>query len=79
VLLNKGDEAARFHVTKYLQPGRWRAALGGEAIEVAAGGALEAGVGPHDVAVYLLDAPATRGDLAAELVRLMRDKGHPDD
>jgi glycosidase len=79
VLLNKGDEAARFHVTKYLQPGRWRAALGGEAIEVAEGGALEAGVGPHDVAVYLLDAPATRGDLTAELGRLMRDKGHPDD
>ncbi|HEV2540268.1 MAG TPA: alpha-amylase family glycosyl hydrolase [Frateuria sp.] len=79
VLLNKGDKTASFHVTNYLQPGRWLAALDGEAIEVAEGGELAASVGPHDVAVYLLDAPATRGDLVAELARLMRDKGHPDD
>ncbi|NUR23271.1 alpha-amylase family glycosyl hydrolase, partial [Frateuria sp.] len=79
VLLNKGDKAARFQVAKYLQPGRWQAALGGAAIEVADGGALDAEVAPHGVAVYLLDAPATRADLAAELTRLMRDKSHPDD
>jgi glycosidase len=79
VLLNKGDQAAHFHVTRYLQPGRWRAALEGADIEVSDGGALDAGVGPHDVAVYLLDAPAARADLVAELTRLMRDKSHPDD
>nr|WP_245188265.1 alpha-amylase family glycosyl hydrolase [Frateuria flava] len=79
VLLNKGDQAARFHVTRYLQPGRWQAALGGAAVDVAAGGALDAKVGPHDVAVYLLDAPATRTELVAELTRLMRDKSHPDE
>jgi predicted dehydrogenase len=79
VLLNKGAKPAHFHVTKYLQPGQWQPALGGEAVEVAGGGALDASVGPHDVAVYLLDAPATRSDLVAELTRLMRDKSHPDD
>ena len=51
----------------------------GKSIDVPKGGALETSVGAHDVAVYLLDAPATRGDLVAELTRLMRDKGHPDD
>ncbi|MEI7037968.1 alpha-amylase family glycosyl hydrolase [Fulvimonas yonginensis] len=79
VLLNKGDAPARFRVTQWLQPGHWRAALGGEAVEVAAGGALEATVAAHDVQVYLLDAPATRPDLVSELTRLMQDKSHPDD
>ncbi|SEI86461.1 alpha-amylase family glycosyl hydrolase [Frateuria terrea] len=79
VLLNKGDKVARFHVTKYLQSGHWQPALGGDAVDVPAGGALDAGVGPHDVAVYLLDAPATRDDLVTALSRLMRDKSHPDD
>jgi len=79
VLLNKADKPTRFHVTGYLQPGHWQAALGGESIDVADGGALDASVGPHDVAVYLLDAPTTREDLVAALTRLMRDKGHPDE
>ena len=79
VLLNKGDAAARFHVTRWLQGGRWRAALGGTPIEVQPGGALDARVGAHDVQVYLLDAPITRADLLGELTRLMQDKGHPDE
>jgi hypothetical protein len=29
------------------------------------------------VQVYLLDAPATRQDLVAELTRLMEERGHP--
>ena len=77
VLLNKGDRPAQVRVTKYLQPGRWQSALGEAAIEVAPGAALDARVGPHDVAVYLLDAPATRADLVSELTRLMRDRSHP--
>ena len=79
VLLNKGDKPAHFHVTNHLQPGHWRAALGGTSIDVADGGALDASVGPHDVAVYLLDAPAKRDDLVAALTRLMRDKSHPNE
>jgi cyclomaltodextrin glucanotransferase len=79
VLLNKGDHPARFRVARYLQAGHWQAALGGAAIDVTEGGALDASVPPHDAAVYLLDAPATHGGLVAELTRLMRDKSHPDD
>jgi glycosidase len=79
VLLNKGDHPARFRVARYLQAGHWQAALGGAAIDVTEGGALDASVPPHDAAVYLLDAPATHGGLVAELTRLMRDKSHLDD
>jgi cyclomaltodextrin glucanotransferase len=33
--------------------------LGGEAKDVAAGGRIEASVPPHDVQVFVLDAPVT--------------------
>lgn len=78
VLLNKGDAAAQFDVSDYLQPGHWTPALGGAAIDVAEGGGLHASVPAHDVQVYLLDATAKRADLVAELTRLMEERGHPE-
>jgi hypothetical protein len=77
VLLNKGDTAAPFDIADYLQSGRWTPALGGSVIDVAEGGRLHASVPAHDVQVYLLDAPAKRADLVAELTRLMQERGHP--
>ena len=79
VLLNKGGKMAPFHITRYLQPGHWQAALDGHAVDVPEGGSLDVDVAPHGAAVYLLDAAATRGDLVAALTRLMLDKSHPDD
>ena len=71
VLLNKGDAPAGFEIRDYLQPGTWQAALGGSAIDVAAGGALSATVPAHGVEVYLLDAPVTQSDLASALATAM--------
>lgn len=72
VLLNKGDAPARFEISERLQPGTWRAALGGDAIEVANGGMLAATVPAHGVEVYLLDAPITHAGLRAALDDSMR-------
>ena len=69
VLLNKGAAPAAFEVREMLQAGRWRAALGGGDIDVAEGGALQATVPAHGVAVYLLDAAATQPQLRAALDR----------
>ena len=77
VLLNKGDRAADFAISDKLQAGTWKAAFGSNIIGVAAGDSLHANVAPHDVQVYLLDAPATRSDLVTELTRLMQERGHP--
>jgi glycosidase len=77
VLLNKGDASTSFNVSDYLQAGHWTPALDGKAIDVSAGGSLQASVAPHDVQVYLLDASVERSDLAAELTRLMVERGHP--
>jgi hypothetical protein len=77
VLLNKGDAAAQFDVSDFLQAGRWTPALGGNGITVAEGGRLRTSVAAHDVQVYLLDAVAKRADLVAELTRLMQERGHP--
>ena len=52
-----------------LQAGRWRAALGGGDVDVAEGGALQATVPAHGVAVYVLDAPVTNPQLRAALER----------
>jgi cyclomaltodextrin glucanotransferase len=71
VLLNKGDAPADFDVRELLQTGRWHAALGGVDIEVADGGTLAATVAPHDVAVYLLNAPVSDARLRAALDRAM--------
>lgn len=77
VLLNKGDQPASFNLSEKLQPGHWKPALGGNPIDVSDGGNLQTTVAPHDVQVYLLDAPATQPDLVAELTRLMYERGHP--
>ncbi len=71
VLLNKGDAAAPFAVSHYLQAGRWRAALGGGEIAVAEGGTLSATVPAHGAEVYLLDAPVRRSDLIQALDQAM--------
>lgn len=71
VLLNKGDAAAQFEVDRWLQPGRWRAAIAGGETDVAAGGALKATVPAHGVEVFLLDAPVTQSRLKRELEALM--------
>jgi cyclomaltodextrin glucanotransferase len=67
VMLNKGDAATRFEVDRWLQPGRWRAAIGGSSETVDDGGMLSAEVPAHGVEVWLLDAPVRRADLAAAL------------
>lgn len=76
VLLNKGDAARTIEVRDYLQPGAWRDAFDGAAIEV--DGALSARVPAHGVRVFLLDAPVARGDLRARLDALMANKSNPD-
>ena len=63
VLLNKGATPQRFEVGQALQAGRWVPAFGGDAITVVRGGKLETQVAPHDVAVFLLDAPVTDATL----------------
>jgi len=71
VLLNKGDVPVSFQVRELLQPGRWRAAIGGGVIDVGNGAALEAMVPAHGVEVYLNDAPVRRADLVAALTAAM--------
>ncbi|MFN7213781.1 MAG: alpha-amylase family glycosyl hydrolase [Lysobacteraceae bacterium] len=65
VLLNKGDTATRFRLTENLQPGRWRPALGGETVPLAAGRAFEAEVPANGVQVYLFEQPITAPALRA--------------
>ncbi|HEU0306399.1 MAG TPA: alpha-amylase family glycosyl hydrolase [Lysobacter sp.] len=69
VLLNKAAAPAAFEVKDMLQAGRWRAGLGGADADVADGGALQATVPAHGVAVYLLDAAVTNPQLRAALER----------
>ena len=71
VLLNKGEAPATFEIAEYLQAGGWRAAIGGDVVEVADGGTLSATVPAHGVEVYLLDAAVRRGDLKAKLDKAM--------
>ncbi|MBB5014727.1 cyclomaltodextrin glucanotransferase [Rehaibacterium terrae] len=74
VLLNKGDEAAEFAVRDYLQAGEWRAAFGGETVNVSAGEALTATVPAHGVEVFFLDAPVSEPTLRARLAELMANR-----
>lgn len=77
VMLNKGDAPARMSVSEFVQPGHWVSALDGAAADVAEGGSLDAMVGAHDVAVYVLNQSATRADLVSALDRLMAEREHP--
>jgi cyclomaltodextrin glucanotransferase len=75
VLLNKGDAPATFRIAEALQPGRWVPQLGGEPVEVADGGAIEATVSMHGAQVFLLDAPVTHPALRERAARLMGARG----
>ena len=74
VLLNKGDAPAAFDMQRWLQPGTWRAAIGGGETKVRRGGSLKATVPAHGVEVFILDASVTQPQLRAELDRLMAVK-----
>ncbi|HEX7814206.1 MAG TPA: alpha-amylase family glycosyl hydrolase [Dyella sp.] len=78
VVLNKGDTAIDIPVSSWLQAGAWKPALGGNSVKVGENGTLQAHVGPHDVQVYLLDAPVTRRDLREQLALSMEERGHPE-
>ncbi|MCC8363667.1 cyclomaltodextrin glucanotransferase [Lysobacter sp. A6] len=72
VLLNKGETPAQFSVRESLQAGQWKNAFDATTVDVAAGGAIEATVAPHDVAVFVLDgATVTDATLTTELDRAM--------
>jgi glycosidase len=72
VLLNKGDTARSIEVSRYLQPGTWRDALGG-GIQVVTR-SLKAEVPAHGVKVYVLDAPVKQKALQAELAKAVADQ-----
>lgn len=72
VLLNKGDAPTRFDVTSYMQPGRWRSALGSADVLVAEGEALSAQVPAHGVEIYVLDAAVKRTDFLQRLTQAMQ-------
>lgn len=72
VLLNKGDQVARFTVSQFMQAGIWRSAMEAAAIAVPAGGELSVAVPAHGVEVYVLDAPVTRMDFVARLAQAMQ-------
>lgn len=75
VLLNKGDAPQRFDVDT--QAGRWRSALDGSHVDVAAGGRLTAEIAPHGAQVYVLDAPVAQPALQAALDAAMSGAGRP--
>ena len=76
VLLNKGDAVAGFEISRMMQAGEWREALGGESRRVVAGGALEARVPAHGVQVWLLDATANDPSLLDALDAAMAGKSN---
>ena len=69
VLLNKGDGALALDVSDYLQPGEWRDAFDGSALQVA--GHLATTVPAHGVKVYIYNHPLKRPDMRARLALLM--------
>jgi cyclomaltodextrin glucanotransferase len=72
VLLNKGNAPAAFAVRGSLQAGQWKNVFDATTVNVAAGGAIEATVAPHDVAVFVLDgASVSDASLTTELDRAM--------
>ena len=72
VLLNKADTASTFEVSRYLQPGTWRDALGGDSRPVKR--SLKADVPAHGVKVYVLDAAVNQKELQAELAKAVADQ-----
>jgi cyclomaltodextrin glucanotransferase len=76
VLLNKGDEPESFDLGDRLQSGSWRDALDSTRapLTIDAGTTHRFEVAPHDVAVWLLDAPVTLPSLRARLDQLMQGR-----
>ena len=76
VLLNKGDRVEGFDLGDRLQPGTWRDAMDSARapLAIAAGTPHNFEVGPHDAAVWLLDAPVTLPSLRARLDQLMQGR-----
>lgn len=72
VLLNKGDAARTFEVSRYLQAGTWRDALGGASHTVK--GSLTAEVPAHGVRVFVLDAPVNQTALQQQLKAAVDDQ-----
>lgn len=72
VLLNKGDAARTFEVSRYLQAGTWRDALGGASQTVK--GSLTAEVPAHGVRVFVLDAPVDQTALQQQLKAAVDDQ-----
>jgi cyclomaltodextrin glucanotransferase len=74
VLLNKGDTPQTFAPGKLMQSGSWRDALEPKSIRivVAEGTTPRLAVGPHGVAVWILDAPITLPALRTQLDDAMR-------
>lgn len=78
VLLNKGDDEARFAPVAMIDGGSWVDALGGGSFEVAAGGGIEAVVPAHSVRVFLREGAVADPKLIAALERAMGNKaGRP--
>jgi len=69
VLLNKGDAALDFELDEYLQPGTWRDALDGQAVEV--GTRLDIAVPAHGMRVLLREEPLTDPALRQRLADSM--------
>jgi cyclomaltodextrin glucanotransferase len=67
VLLNKGAKPADFRIDRLLQPGTWRAQVGGGEARVGGDGVLTATVPAHGVEVYVLDGAITQAALREAL------------
>lgn len=78
VLLNKGNEPAPFALKRLLQSGSWREVTTAEALKAPAlveiAGRLDTTVPPHDLKVFVLDAPVTLPALRSALRSAMRRK-----
>jgi cyclomaltodextrin glucanotransferase len=71
VLLNKGDAAAQITVDRWLTPGRWQDATGGEAVRVARGKPLQIEVPAHGFRVLLREGRTEDAELRLQLERAM--------
>ena len=79
MLLNKGDEPARFEIGSALDAGDWRDATGGETVAIRAGVPLALEVPAHGVRVLLragrIGDPALRAGLARQMKVLAAGTG----
>lgn len=73
VLLNKGDATRRIALDRLVQPGTWRDAFDGGAVEI--GDRIDLEVPAHGVRVLLFDAPLTDPVLRARLSGAMAGGG----